>query len=100
MKVVCEFPFFVYWKDTIKAGENDHICTLYDVLATAADLAGIMPPKTDGISFAPTLLARPNEQELTNTCTGKTECVHSTHKASDKPMVGLQGASLQAGNVV
>ena len=55
-------PFFVYWKDKIKAGENDHICTLYDVLATAADLAGVMPPKTDGISFAPTLLARPNEQ--------------------------------------
>ena len=32
-------PFFVYWKDKIKAGENDHICTLYDVLAAAADLA-------------------------------------------------------------
>ena len=56
-------PFFVYWKDKIKAGENDHICTLYDVLATTADLAGVMPPKTDGISFAPTLLARPNEQQ-------------------------------------
>ena len=44
-------PFFVYWKDKIKAGENDHICTLYDVLATAADLAGVIPPKTDGIQF-------------------------------------------------
>ena len=30
-------PFFVYWKDKIKAGENDHICALYDLLATAAD---------------------------------------------------------------
>ena len=56
-------PFFVYWKDKIKAGENDHICTLYDVLATAADLAGVIPPKTDGISFVPTLLSRPNEQQ-------------------------------------
>jgi arylsulfatase A-like enzyme len=56
-------PFFVYWKDKIKAGENDHLCALYDVLATAADLAGVMPPETDGISFAPTLLARPNEQQ-------------------------------------
>ena len=36
-------PFFVYWKDKIKAGENDHICILYDVLATSADLAGLMP---------------------------------------------------------
>ncbi|MGB1937231.1 MAG: sulfatase, partial [Akkermansiaceae bacterium] len=55
-------PFFVYWKDKIKAGENDHLCALYDVLATAADLAGVMPPKTDGISFAQTLLARTDEQ--------------------------------------
>ena len=56
-------PFFVYWKDKIKAGENDHLCALYDVLATAADLAGIAPPKTDGISFAPILRGKPNEQE-------------------------------------
>ena len=63
MKVVCEFPSFVYWKDKIKAGENDHLCALYDVLATAADLAGVMPPKTDGISFAPILRGKPDKQE-------------------------------------
>ena len=56
-------PFFVYWKDKIKAGENDHLCALYDVLATAADLAGVMPPKTDGISFAPILRGKPDKQE-------------------------------------
>lgn len=56
-------PFFVYWKDKLVAGENDHLCALYDVLATAADLAGVVPPKTDGISFAPILLDKPNEQE-------------------------------------
>jgi arylsulfatase A-like enzyme len=56
-------PFFVYWKGRIKAGENDHLCALYDVLATAADLAGIAPPTTDGISLAPILLGKPDEQE-------------------------------------
>jgi len=56
-------PFFVYWKDKIKAGDNDHVCALYDVLATLADLAGIAPPKTDGISFAPILLGTPDKQE-------------------------------------
>lgn len=56
-------PFFVYWKDRIKAGENDHLCALYDVLATAADLAGVTPPKNDGISLAPILLGKPDEQE-------------------------------------
>lgn len=55
-------PLFVYWKGRIKAGKNDHVCTLYDVLATVADLAGVDTPKTDGISFAPVMLGKPNEQ--------------------------------------
>ena len=56
-------PFFVYWKDKIKAEENDHICALYDISATVADLANIAPPKTDGISFASILRGKPDEQE-------------------------------------
>lgn len=56
-------PLFVYWKGKIKAGKSDHLCALYDVLATTADLAGVEPPKTDGISFVPTLLGKPNEQK-------------------------------------
>jgi len=55
-------PFFVYWKGRIKAQESDHICALYDFLATAAELAGAAAPKTDGVSLAPTLLGRPDKQ--------------------------------------
>ena len=45
--------------------------------------AGDMPTKTDGISFVPTLFARPNETSSghSNTCTGKMERFRSTHKA-------------------
>jgi arylsulfatase A-like enzyme len=55
-------PFFAYWKGKIKAKESEHICALYDILATTADLAGAVPPKTDGISLVPTLLSKPDEQ--------------------------------------
>ena len=84
-------PFFVYWKDKIKAGESDHICSLYDFLATAADLAGVIPPKTDGISFAPTLLERPNEQR-THEYLYWENGMRSQHtlKRAHEPMVGLQ----------
>jgi arylsulfatase A-like enzyme len=55
-------PFFAYWKGKIKAEESDHICALYDILATTADLAGTASPKTDGISLVPTLLSNPDKQ--------------------------------------
>ena len=55
-------PFFAYWKGNIKAEESDHICALYDILATTADLAVAVPPKTDGISLVPTLLGKPDKQ--------------------------------------
>jgi arylsulfatase A-like enzyme len=29
-------PFFVYWKNRVAPGESDHVCTLYDILATLA----------------------------------------------------------------
>ncbi len=56
-------PFFVYWKGRIRPKETDHICALYDILETAADLAGGDPPETDGISLVPILLGTPDEQE-------------------------------------
>lgn len=56
-------PFFVYWKGTIEPGVSDHTCALYDFLATAADLAGVQSPRTDGISLAPTLLGDSEQQE-------------------------------------
>lgn len=56
-------PFFVYWKGRVHAAANDQPCALYDVLATAADLAGVTPPKTDGLSLLPTLLGKPGKQK-------------------------------------
>lgn len=55
-------PFFAYWKGKIKPQQSDHVCALYDILATAADLAGAKAPETDGISIAATLLAKPHQQ--------------------------------------
>jgi arylsulfatase A-like enzyme len=55
-------PFFAYWKGKIKAKESDHLCALYDILATTADLAGTAPPKTDGISISATLLSKSHQQ--------------------------------------
>ena len=56
-------PFFAYWPDRIRAGRSPHICALYDVLETVADLAGVSPEKpTDGISLVPVLEGRNGEQ--------------------------------------
>ncbi len=55
-------PFFASWPGTIEAGDSTHPCTLYDFAATAAELAGVTPPRTDGISLAPTLLGKPDRQ--------------------------------------
>lgn len=56
-------PLFVYWKGRIRAGESDHVCALYDFLATAADIAGVAPPETDGLSLLPTLFGNPDRQQ-------------------------------------
>ena len=74
-------PFFVYWKDKLVAGENDHLCALYDVLATTANLAGVEPPKTDGISFAPILRGKQMNKRSTNTFIGRMEACHGMLKA-------------------
>jgi len=55
-------PLFVSWPGTIRPGESDHVCALYDFAATAAELAGLKAPPTDGISFAPTVLGEPEQQ--------------------------------------
>jgi arylsulfatase A-like enzyme len=57
-------PFFVHWPKRIPARASDHICALYDVLPTLADLAGVkVRHKVDGISFVPELQNTPNAQE-------------------------------------
>ncbi len=56
-------PFFAYWKGTVQAGQSDHVCALYDLLATTADLAGAEAPETDGLSLVPTLRGRSEDQQ-------------------------------------
>ncbi|MHC4633189.1 MAG: arylsulfatase [Planctomycetota bacterium] len=58
-------PMVVRWPGRTKAGSvTDHASAHYDVLATLAEIAGIKPPSnTDGISFVPTLLSRPERQK-------------------------------------
>ena len=58
-------PFLAWWPGTIQPGRvSTHIGYFGDLMATAAELAGVdTPANTDSISFAPTLLGRSSEQE-------------------------------------
>ncbi len=57
-------PMFVTWPGRVKPGCSDALVSLYDLLATFSDLAGVDPiPKTDGISFVRLLEGRVAEQE-------------------------------------
>ena len=53
-------PLIARWPGRIKRGAtSDHICGFWDVLPTLAEIAGVSPPeRTDGISFAPTLIGK------------------------------------------
>jgi len=57
-------PMIARWKDRIAAGtETDLPSAFWDVLPTLAEIAGADAPRgIDGISFAPTLLGRPDQQ--------------------------------------
>jgi arylsulfatase A-like enzyme len=52
-------PMIVRWPGRIKAGStNDQVWAFWDFLPTAAELAGVKPPKgIDGISVVPALLS-------------------------------------------
>ena len=58
-------PLIVRWPGKIAAdSQSDHVGAFWDFLPTAADLAGIQPPKgMDGLSFAPTLLGKGQQKE-------------------------------------
>jgi arylsulfatase A-like enzyme len=58
-------PFAARWPGTIPAGsQSDHVSAFWDFLPTACAVAGIEPKaKTDGISYLPTLLGKPEEQQ-------------------------------------
>ncbi|MDF1815074.1 MAG: arylsulfatase [Verrucomicrobiales bacterium] len=58
-------PMIARWPGQIEAkSESDHISAHWDLLATAADIAGAnLPEKTDGISFLPTLIGNSEAQK-------------------------------------
>lgn len=58
-------PLITWWPGRIPPGTvSDHVGYFGDWFATAADLAGRpVPPGLDSISFAPTLLGRPADQQ-------------------------------------
>ena len=57
-------PLLVRWPKHIKAGGVSELpVALWDVFATAAELAAVPDaPASDGVSFAPTLLGRPQKR--------------------------------------
>ena len=59
-------PGIAYWPNTIKSGtESDQPFAFWDWLPTACELAGITPPaKLDGLSFAPTILGKSDQQQI------------------------------------
>lgn len=58
-------PCISWWPGKVKAGhETDHVAYFGDWMATAAELAGVnVPDGCDSISFVPTLLGKPDEQQ-------------------------------------
>ena len=58
-------PFVAWWPGHIKARSTTaHLSAFWDFLPTACELAGIEPADSsiDGVSYAPTLLGRPQQQ--------------------------------------
>jgi arylsulfatase len=58
-------PMIARWPGKIApSSTTDHVSAFWDVMPTIAEVSGTEPPEgIDGISFAPTLLGRPGEQE-------------------------------------
>ena len=58
-------PTIAWWPGTVAPGsETDHIGYFGDLMATAADLAGVnAPEEIDSVSFLPTLRGKPDEQK-------------------------------------
>lgn len=57
-------PYLVRWPGKIRAGSvSDHLLYYPDVMPTLADITGAASPKTDGLSFLPTLLDRKGQKK-------------------------------------
>ena len=58
-------PMIAWWPGTVKPGVSDHPSAFWDWLPTACELAGAsVPDGIDGVSFAPTLLGKPETQKV------------------------------------
>jgi len=57
-------PTIACWPGVIQPGRtSDHVSGFQDILPTFAELAGAECPKTDGLSIAPTLLGKGEQQK-------------------------------------
>lgn len=57
-------PFIARWPGKIKAGQvSDLISHFSDFMPTACELAGVKPPKTDGVSLLPTFFGKDKKQK-------------------------------------
>ncbi len=58
-------PFIARYPGKIKAGSvSDHVCAFWDMMPTFAELTGTKAAdNTDGVSFLPTLLGKPEQKE-------------------------------------
>ena len=57
-------PQIVRWPNRVAAGAvSDHVTYFPDLMPTFAELAGVEPPATDGISIVPTLLGEGGQRE-------------------------------------
>jgi arylsulfatase A len=59
-----KIPFLARWPGKIKAGSvSDHMLYFPDVMPTMADISQAKSPKTDGLSFLPTLLNKKGQKK-------------------------------------
>tara|TARA_B100001059_G_scaffold225774_1_gene253353 strand:+ start:184 stop:1731 length:1548 start_codon:yes stop_codon:yes gene_type:complete len=57
-------PTLARWPSRIQSGSrSDHVSAFWDLMPTLAELAGTEPPKTDGLSFLPTLMQKEGQEQ-------------------------------------
>lgn len=57
-------PYLVRWPGKVKSGSiSDHTLCYQDVMPTLAEITNANSPQTDGLSFAATLLGKPDQAE-------------------------------------
>ncbi len=57
-------PYYVRWPGKVKPGSvNDHVCYYPDVMPTLAEITSAKSPKTDGLSFLPTLTGKGEQKQ-------------------------------------